>query len=110
MKIVLALALSTLAVSSFAADTGRYDDPVPVSTLTPAQVAAAQPTGAATGRYDEPIATSTVSRAQVLAELHEAQVLHVTPYNDPRSRTETAADEAAIRQAGLAAIGVHAGE
>jgi len=41
-----------------------------------------------------------MSRAQVLAELHEAQRLHVFPYDDPRSHAETAADAAAIRLAG----------
>src|SRR5689334_845343 len=100
MKTVFAIALTALAGSAFAAGTGRYDDPLPASTMSRDEVTAAQPATARTGRYDDPIAVSVMSRAQVLAELHEAQRLHVFPYDDPRSHPETAADAAAVRLAG----------
>lgn len=114
MKTILAIALTSLAASAFAAGTGRYDDPVASSTMSPDEALAAQPTTAPTGRYDEPIASSTMPRAQVLAELREAQRLHVMSDSDPRSHNETAAEAVAIHQAGLRAIGadtgMHAGE
>jgi hypothetical protein len=117
-KILIAAAAVLLvnAGSAFAVEaTQDFPDATVLSSKTRAEVKAELLAAEAQGpiSYDEaspePVALSTMPRAQVVAEMKEAQVLGLLAISskEPGVRIATPAEQEAITQAGLHAIGVN---
>ena len=118
-KILIAAAAAALlanAGGAFAVEaTQDFPDATVLSTKTRAEVKRELAAAEAQGPVNygeaspEPQAVSSMPRAQVVAEMKEAQQLGVlgASSNEAGAPIATPAEQEAIRQAGLAAIGVN---